>query len=104
MFTILDAELLCDTARTPWCVKPATCQPGYYRHGTDVCVRCVHRCDVRATACTDPGSCWIGFALVGTCTEHSTPQCLKVGRDISEADAQPWPRGNVLPRASQHPA
>ena len=40
-------------------------------------------------------SCWVGFALVGSCTETSTPRCLKIGVDISVEEAKFYPAGSI---------
>lgn len=86
-YIMVDVQLVCDEVETPWCLPPTKCNPGYYRHQpSNVCRRCAK-------------NCWLGFVLVGNCTEQSNTQCLKVGRDISVEEAAGHLHGNVpLPR------
>lgn len=80
----VDVKLKCDVDDTPWCEWYKDCLRGFYRAKPEhkVCSVCTWKC-------------WTGFALVGHCTQNSTPKCLKVGRDISEEDAEIWPKGTV---------
>eukprot|EP00038_Savillea_parva_P021065 m.33238 g.33238 ORF g.33238 m.33238 type:complete len:159 (+) comp4997_c0_seq1:90-566(+) len=83
-FIRVEVNLTCDETVTPWCRWYKDCKAGYYRPHPDqrICSPCAWRC-------------WTGFVLVGKCTQSTTPRCLKVGRDISEKEAEKWPKGTV---------
>jgi len=82
----IHVELACDVAKTPWCKWYEKCLKGFYRAKPEhkVCSVCTRKC-------------WTGFALVGHCTQTTTPTCMKIGRDVTEKEivANGWPRGTV---------
>lgn len=91
-YTRIDVELECDDALTPWCKMYEYCNRGYYRvlPWHKICSPCVKKC-------------WLDFALVGSCTNTTTPVCLRVGRDISVEEAAKWPAGRVVPAVPTEP-
>lgn len=82
----VDVELACNAEKTPWCKWYEKCLRGFYRAKPEhkVCSVCTKKC-------------WTGFALVGECSQTTTPACKKIGRDVSELEVMTygWPRGTV---------